>query len=346
MAAADYGGTESFEAYDRLLRGLSLHAQVTPVSLRQAAEQYRLALEIDPLYARAWAERAISLSALITPDLPDASALLSARDEASTRALELAPDMPLALVTKMWVHADRREWIPADEACAAVFAAPPDPRAQMICAGFLSVTGRVSRALPYRVAGRDADPLSMNTSQALSRQYAYLGRFEDFEREYDRVQELPGARWGLEAVRFIHLARRNDPRSLAGEVEAACALPDAPQYCPVIVRALRSPEEADALLRELLEAQRAAGGPGVGEIAFWAAGLGQTELALDALESFATTAGAAMLQTLWFEALADVRAHPRFKEIIRDIGYLDLWRTTGEWPDYCRPRGQEDFECF
>ena len=25
--------------------------------------------------------------------------------------------------------------------------------------------------------------------------------------------------------------------------------------------------------------------------------------------------------------------------------YVDLWRETGEWNDYCRPLGEDDFEC-
>ncbi len=40
-----------------------------------------------------------------------------------------------------------------------------------------------------------------------------------------------------------------------------------------------------------------------------------------------------------------LRADPRFKEIVRDVGLVDYWRASGNWGDYCKPVGNDDFEC-
>jgi TolB-like protein len=36
--------------------------------------------------------------------------------------------------------------------------------------------------------------------------------------------------------------------------------------------------------------------------------------------------------------------HPKVKALLRNVGLVDYWRATG-WPDRCRPKGEDDFEC-
>jgi hypothetical protein len=47
------------------------------------------------------------------------------------------------------------------------------------------------------------------------------------------------------------------------------------------------------------------------------------------------------------EALAILReAHddPRFKDIVRDVGLVEYWRKSGNWGNFARPLGDDDFE--
>jgi len=39
-----------------------------------------------------------------------------------------------------------------------------------------------------------------------------------------------------------------------------------------------------------------------------------------------------------------VRRHPEFKELMRELALVDLWRESG-WPEHCRPLSANDFEC-
>ena len=34
-------------------------------------------------------------------------------------------------------------------------------------------------------------------------------------------------------------------------------------------------------------------------------------------------------QNMWYPLLGDTRKDPRFKAIVRDVGWVDLWRKTG-----------------
>jgi hypothetical protein len=253
----------------------------------------------------------------------------------------------------MWLHADRHEWVQGDEACAAAFAAARDPRAEWICGGFLSVTGRVRAGLPYREAARRADPLSMNVATTVARQYAFLDMGDELAREYERVQGLNGDHWQADeamlAFQMHHGAARTE---IADRLERACAgfpakAPEGERpFCVVGANAIRSPETAARTLRELLESLRKPAPGATGSLALWAAYLGQRELALDALEVFSTTPSTSVFQNVWYPVLGDARKDPRFKEIVRKIGFVELWRKTGHWGDFCRPLGADDFECF
>jgi hypothetical protein len=39
-----------------------------------------------------------------------------------------------------------------------------------------------------------------------------------------------------------------------------------------------------------------------------------------------------------------VRADPRFKALVRDLGLYDIWRSSGEWGDFARAKGENDFD--
>lgn len=340
--SADFGGTKSLEAYDHLLRGNLQDANDTDDGRRAAIAEYRRALAIDPGYARAAGNLAITLSALVTM-APDA-ALDREREQATQLALELAPQAPLSLAARMWLDADRGRWIDADAACATVLATARDPKAAWLCAGFLSVTGSVAAALPFREAGRAADPLSRDVADTMPRAYAFLDRGDELKREYERIHGLWGPDWNSERDLLLYLMHTGAPVAALAD-RAARACPDMRPECALWVKTLRAPGEAPAMLRKQLETLRNTFPLGAGPIALLAVYTGDRELALDALEVFSRTSSRAAFQLMWYPLLGEVRRDPRFKRIVRDIGWVDLWRKTGRWADACHPVGADDFEC-
>ena len=47
---------------------------------------------------------------------------------------------------------------------------------------------------------------------------------------------------------------------------------------------------------------------------------------------------------IWNPALAEYRASAQFKGYVRQTRIEAYWRKHG-WPDFCRPLGDDDFEC-
>jgi hypothetical protein len=48
---------------------------------------------------------------------------------------------------------------------------------------------------------------------------------------------------------------------------------------------------------------------------------------------------------LWEPVFAETRRTAAFKALLRDFGYVDYWRESGAWGDFCRPLLNDDFEC-
>jgi tetratricopeptide (TPR) repeat protein len=67
--------------------------------------------------------------------------------------------------------------------------------------------------------------------------------------------------------------------------------------------------------------------------------------ALDARLERGRTAGFwVWMSFAWRLASGDDDASRRFKMLARKIGLVDYWKESG-WPDRCRPKGKDDFEC-
>jgi hypothetical protein len=103
-------------------------------------------------------------------------------------------------------------------------------------------------------------------------------------------------------------------------------------------------EPARNLSRALTEAH-ALGELHVGsDVAMIAVFVNQPEVALDALWSDMRPAGADLAWIWTTPALRQLRHEPRFLELLKAMKIPEYWRVAG-WPEFCRPKGENDFEC-
>jgi hypothetical protein len=82
-------------------------------------------------------------------------------------------------------------------------------------------------------------------------------------------------------------------------------------------------------------------------IAIWASFFGDHELALAILRGL-NESGQFTIFAIWRPIHKEMRRLPGFKDLVREAGLVDYWRSTGNWGDYCHPLGhgaQYDFEC-
>jgi hypothetical protein len=107
----------------------------------------------------------------------------------------------------------------------------------------------------------------------------------------------------------------------------------------------KSPEALSELRRR---AAASTSQVGLSTIAIWTAWFGDPAGALEIyrthLEYFRSARRSAIVFDIWSPVMRDMRKLPGFKDLAREMGLVDYWRTYG-WGDLCKPVGTNDFEC-
>jgi len=202
------------EAYQHFLAGRELLRR--RLGKEKAREQLQKAIELDPEYAEAYAELAITyLLGTVTPeDSADAN-------EAIDTALRLAPGMPRALAVRALYLQQKRDpdWAVSEIVLRDVLAKEPNMvDALNWLSNALAIQGKRGEAESTMEKAARLDPLhgaiSMNVAMASARR----GDFETAERRILRLLELPqpgfGPYWELEN-QYRRVGRLRDMNALA-----------------------------------------------------------------------------------------------------------------------------------
>jgi eukaryotic-like serine/threonine-protein kinase len=185
-------GTQSQEAYQLYLKGRFHLAQRTESSMRQAIQDFRQAVALDPSYAQAWASLSLAYS-LAVDYLPghEAETLPSGKEEAE-RAVELDHGLSEAHVALAEFHGLRYDWDGAErEFKFAIEANPNDANAHYFYALLvLHPQRRFDEAFPEFRKALTLDPLSViiNTNYAVSLEAAR--RFDEAREQFRKALEL------------------------------------------------------------------------------------------------------------------------------------------------------------
>ena len=327
------GGTRNAEAHARYLVGKALFWQHTSQSTERAIAELEAALELDPGFALAWIELSYAYGGRSRDPLHRERALASAAD-AAQRAQELAPDFWRTQAARGWAAMSFHDFIGAERAATRAIElrrAGGDDAADLDLANFLLNMGRPSEQLRELELLRHHDPLVSAAIPLL-----LLGRKADAVAEYERVRRLGS---GIDAPFELALAaNETDPKAMQAIAPRFTETPTG--------RDLLGPrEEVLARLRRQLtspdETSRSLGA--IRAIA--AEQHGDLDLAIGFLRREYLPPGFGAYYLIWHPGLRETRATAGFKDFVRELGLLAMWRETGKWGDFCRPLGQDDFVC-
>lgn len=336
------GGTTNLKAYDLYLlaRSIARNGNFQGSATTTAALEQAVAL--DPDFSNAWA--LLSSTYVSSWDNPaplpyDEAELHRRTSVALVHALELAPNSPLTLIAAGMASMRDREWLESERRFRrALEIAPEDYDSNFIFAWFLTTVGRAKDSVAFYERARRKEPLVAQPSFMLTEVYSAMSDDENLEKELDTLRSLggeTGAIYGFALMRA--LAKRDRPvleQLLANDSSAEGAK---------LRHGLADPSFALVQLRELYEdpANRGRVFP-MSIVAHWATFFGDEKLALQALGDLGPSLD---IFVIWRPDLAPVRRLPEFKDIVRDLGLVDYWRATGNWGEFCKPVGKDDFEC-
>jgi TolB-like protein len=342
--------TDDLEAYDLFLRAGEQMNIGGRGNYTRAVSLYREAFARDPEFLAALAGLARALRASSQFDNERAQDLIRERSEVVARLIAEAPEGWQGHALRADQLLNQNDLLGARRSLdAAREHAPPAARAEIDdTLLFLSVrTGRYTGTLDFARARVRADPLSIGASLTLQWVLYALGMVEEAEAEYERSKDLQGNRTTLEALAMMRAAQEGMGREVVGERYARVMAANPAALVSGAFNVFEVFDDREAALAGLRnELTRVPSNTAMNpiSIAWWADYYGDADLAAEALRVRVALQGV-VGWGLWDPVYKHVRSHPGFKELVREYGYYDYWRATGEWSDYCRPVGDDDFEC-
>jgi TolB-like protein len=347
------GGTTNLEAYDRYLRARALDRQRgTSEDIVRAAELYREAVKLDPTFVRAWSDlnTELTLWPIYVPDR-----LAEAREEQRAireRLREPAPASPFTAMIEANALVEARRWMEAEPAIASARAAGAIFREDTMGVEtfLLLATGRFREALPRIQRQIAEDPLSLNASYGWQIMLTLTSRDDEADAEYLRSRSLTGERGFVDVLALWRLLTRPsaEPAALRAQFELTARTGGRPfdRLAAELADELDDREAAVAALHRLYADPAMQTASGMLWLAGFADHFNDTDLALSALRRSYVDLGGTNIGMLWRPMRNPLRADPRFKDIVRDLGLVDYFRASGNWGDFCRPLpGGDDFEC-
>jgi TolB-like protein len=346
------GGTRNIEAYEKFLQAEALVDSAVGLGRTEHVALFRAAVALDPRFARAWYGlfNALKLTLLI-PDPLTAATTRKEMQEISARMVELAPD---AWFTQAALADQARRnwrWAESEAAVTKALAAAPGADLRMTNAyvQFLKSVGRDRDSAAYMRRVHSSNPLSLVSSLLLQISLDKAGRHDEAQDEYERTRKL-GLDYGI--LDWFALMRNWSRKDVTVATRRA-------QWRALNSKHDRGPLPLDVILAEKFEDTAAARAavrhayaesikdklPAPSGISFYVNLFDDKELALTLMRRELLEVGTDYTYLQWEANPAGVRADPRFKALLRDLGLVDYFRSSGNWGDYCRPVGADDFEC-
>jgi TolB-like protein/DNA-binding winged helix-turn-helix (wHTH) protein len=337
------GMTRNVAAYDEYLRGMALNIQWRPEAYPLAIAHLQRAVALDPSFSIAWAGLSTVYvnGAFISPNRADEWRPKGV--EALDHARALTPDAPHVLLETGIAESRRGDWLDA----AATFQRLQASYAQYGMANqawgprgvFLLGVGRVREAIPALERARAEDPLAPAFALFLSHAELANGNLAGALAEIDRGRRLEGLETSLLRAGLVIALTQNDPAEIGKRLGMIT------DSVPSVDLIRKLAQFIDAPVGAAVEIRHFAATANVADktmLVLWAAYYHEPELSLELLTEVAPHLSHPGM--LWQPLLRDVRKLPAFKNLVRDLGFVEYWRAYG-WSDFCHPLGEEDFVC-
>jgi DNA-binding winged helix-turn-helix (wHTH) protein/TolB-like protein len=343
-----YGGTDNPEAYAAYVQGL-VHLLDFDQTITQ--RHFERAIELDPDFVQAHANLAATYGNRIytAASKAEADRMLAEMDSISARALKVNPELWIGNAARAWFEVTRKNLRPAEKLMRRVVELDEgnDPDLKDNLTQYWLTTGRNRKALAYDEAKSDIDPiheLAARTTFILMMN----GRYDEAINLFDRL--YANDKTGLQAFMFhVFWAR-----ILAGkEAEAmdfaqGLSMPNLAAAAEV-VRTFDFREIGTMNLPQLRGWANERYGQGgqfqVGNLAFAAAYRGHDALAVNLLRIAFERPGGYALFYLWYPVLVETRKTDAFEDLVTDLGFVEVWRESGDWGDFCKPVSPDEIAC-
>jgi TolB-like protein len=310
--------TNNVEAHNAYLQGHFHLLRRNVEDFRKAIGYYDQAIELDPRYALAYAERAEAWAFMgdLTGQRP--TAYPKARSDAET-AVAIAPGLAEARAALGWVRC-LAEWRFAEglaELKRAKELSPANPTANDLLARIIVYLGRFDEAERQAREAVELDPLSTITQANLARVLFYAGKLNEADAAARKSAELQPAGAGNHRFQVLIAVQRGDGDAALREARLE---PDEGfrRFELALAHYARGDRRAaDAALADLIAKAREGFAYQIAEVY---AVRGEADKAFEWLQVSFDDRDAGMLGLLVDPLLRGLRNDPRYKNLLAKLG--------------------------
>jgi serine/threonine-protein kinase len=320
----------NLDAYNSYLAGRYHMNQRGKPAIIKALDCFRNAVEAQPEYAHAWsglAEAWVLAAARVVFDTDPSESLLEA-DKAARRALELAPGLPEAHVSRAMVRM-RKDWDWAganaefERALELNENYAPGHHQYAMCLAFQN---RLDEALEHIDRARALDPLSLLILTARGRILHFARRFDEAIEECSRALELDPTFQQAWFDLLLSYAQTGRMAEAGQAIDRLFALGADPVLKTVIdsrtaalLGDMETARDARVRLEDLAKSRHVS--PVVKAIVD--CGIGEIDSAVEHLRVALANRDSQLVYLQVEPSYDPVREHPAYPELLARIGFLD-----------------------
>ena len=316
--SAQASATDNAEAHNAYLQGHFYLLRRNVEDFRKAIDYYDQAIQLDPNYALAYAERAEALVFMgdLTGQRP--TAYPKARSDAE-KAVAIAPALAEARAALGFVLC-LAEWKFTEglaELKRAKELSPANPTANDLLARIIVYLGRIDEAERQARQAVELDPLSTVTHGNLARVLFYAGKLDEADSAARKAAELQPTGAGAHRFQVLIAAQRGDREAALREAQLEPD-PRFRRFELAVAHYVRGDREAaDAALADLIANAREGFAYQIAEVY---ALRGEKDKAFEWLQTAFDDRDAGMLGLLVDPLLRGLRDDARYKNLLAKVG--------------------------
>jgi len=339
--------TADMEAFRLYLKGRDLlnnRIALRTQGLYEALDYFNKAIAKDPKFARAHAGVA-TVKWLLTAydDSLEKDVHFDDAEASAKFALEIDPDSTDALSALASVYSLRGNLDQAAEYFDRIRAIGNSDSNIVFWEAMLHIRLGYFEELISSLSGEyQRDPLNEHIAWVLADAYIYSGKPGEAVGILEGLQHFTYRNYYL-ALAAIYAGEFDTARELLRNVRMRSGILPA-VYADLLIDALEDPARAEEVGLLIVSAteQGELDKPVGFEMLLMLGSPQFFDLGIDPVNDIKNEQIHAQIWNNWAVA---IRQDPRFKNWVKELGYVDFWQKHG-WPDRCRPTGPNDFECI
>lgn len=312
------------EVYSLYLQGKYFDNRMGKEDLKQSLTAYTQALAIDPDYAPAWIGLSVAYQNHRKFGWMTEKEAFDLSMAAIEKALAIDRDSAEAWASLGYLRKQRLDWTGAVSAIdKALMLEPNNPFVLGTAASLAGNLGQIEKSIELFERNVALNPLRLASLRALGLRYAFVGRFDEAFKNFNKVlamkPDFPGIHFAIGATYLLS----GDPERALLEVEKNSSAPVYPFHKLRVLSTLGDEAQAQAIIEKLLQ-KTAFKYPN--HMAATYAWRGENDLAFEWYERTLQQQPGALgyfLESAWARGLS---TDPRYPAFVEKLGLLEYWK--------------------